>query len=315
MLKKIYLDKINYYNNPSNINKYKLKKYFIKLSGGATCTQNLEYDMSRTPSNCDRILYKSNILIPTNYGVYILNNLIRLSDHLLVYGEFLYNNKKGIIFTWNIAGEHSESNIQSGIAKLIIDFKLLDESLDYSYIIFCLQESSANDLLPKILINGLLSTNYKVSMECSHSLLGNYDVRLIIFHKIIGVKISQVQDYNTTLLPGISSTILNLESRFIKSLLNNKTCIAITIDDLTIISCHFPLDTTEKDMGNELRIKAMKQIKEQFKDSKNILLAGDLNFRIVDNKDQLTEYLKKNTKFTEFTPPLKEKTCKLKKCN
>jgi hypothetical protein len=317
-----YINKIEYYTNKckydnyDKYDKYKLKKYILKLGGGNFITHDcnkLIYNNKRTPSKCDRILYKSSNIKPTKYGVYYDNHLIRLSDHLLVYGEFTYNKKKGIIFTWNIAGIDSDSDIKSGIAKLLVDFGLL--SKHYDMIIFCLQESSS-DLFTKILVESLLPTEYKVSLDSCNSLLGNFDVRLIVFNKTIGMSLRQVSNYTTSLPLGLTSIKLNLEPNFFKSLLNNKTCVALTIDGLTIISCHFPLDTTKPDFGNDMRISAMRNIKEKFKDSKNILLAGDLNFRIVDNKDQLTEYLKnqKRTKFAEFTPPFNENTCKLETC-
>ncbi len=320
MSKKIYINKINYYSNKltegykydsSEFNKAKLQKYLIKIGGGKTiCNKEsleLEYDESRTPSNCDRILYKSEGSIKsTAYGVYSDNYLIRLSDHLLVYGKFNYNNSyhniNGIILTWNIAGIHSHTNIRSGLSKLILDLGLLDGTNDM--IIFCLQESSSNDIFPKILTDQL-SAKYEVLSESSKSFLDDFKVRLMVFYKKGLPKLIS------------SSSILNLEPRFPKSILNNKTCVALTIDGLTILSCHFPLDTKEKDFGNELRLDAMKKIKEEFKDSKNILLAGDLNFRIVDESDQLTTYLSNQSGplvFKEFEPKLTIKTCKLKTC-
>jgi hypothetical protein len=278
------------------MNHYKLKRYLIKLGSIETIYKKLKYDTSRIPANCDRILYKSKKINPIKYGVYYDNDLIRLSDHLLVYGEFKYNSYNCIIFTWNMANINNYNKI--GIAKLLVDFKLLEDK--YNMIIFCLQESSG-DLFIKILIESFLSTKYKVSINTSYSLLGNFDVRLIIFHKKCA---------------SLSGLKLNLEPNILKSFFNNKTCVSLTIDGLTIISCHFPLDTTKKDFGNDMRINAMRKIKEQFKDLKNILLAGDLNFRIVDDFDQLTKYLnnQKRFKFSEFTPALTEYTYKLETC-
>jgi hypothetical protein len=318
MGKTIYINKINYYTNKlknenTQFNKNKLKKYLIKLGGYNNISQPLEYDEKRTPSYSDRILYKSNHINPINYGVYYDNHLIRLSDHLLVYGEFTFNNKTGIIFTWNMGSGHTIRDKHKGIAKLIVDFELVNEEFDM--IIFCLQESVKCDAFPKLLIDGLVLTNYKVSIDTSSSLLDGFNVRLIVFHKTIGMDINKVEDYNVSLIPELSSRSINLESNIFKYLLRNKTCIGINIDGLTIISCHFPLNTKEKDLGNDLRINAFKKIKEEFKDSKNILLAGDLNFRIIDGDEQLTTYLKnQNDKvmFKEFEPELKEKTCKLK---
>ena len=322
--KKIYIKKIKYYsdkikNDKSEFNKLKLQKYLIKLGGGKIDCSNkklplkLEYDTSRTPSYCDRILYKSNKMKITNYGVYTDNPLIRLSDHLLVYGEFIFNGKKCIVLTWNIADANGHDIIVSGISKLIVDFGLL--SNNYEMIICCLQESSSNDEIPKILIREL-NIKYKISSESSESLLNNFNVRLIVFHLTEGLSVKSNTMDIKILHPNISSssTILNIEPRLFKSIANNKTCVGFTIDGLTILSCHFPLNTSEKDFGNDLRIQAMKQIKQHFSTSNDILLAGDLNFRMVDNNDQLKDYLKNDSTFKEFTPPLTIPTCKLNVC-
>ncbi len=334
----LYIKKINNYNdlikhNYKSLYQYKITKYLIKYGGGTNkldascqipnCLQH--YDETRNPSNCDRILYNGPNISVMDYGVYggerMKNHMIRLSDHLLVYGKFTYNNKPSIIFTWNIAKLHDELDLRCGIGKLLGDFLIL--SSDNEFIIFCLQESNSNDLFPRVLLGFLKKflPGYKVSFGMSESRKENFNVRLIVFHKTIGIDMDNISDYNTLLLPSLNPTIINLESRQEKALGQTKTAIGLTIDGLTLVSCHFPLDTDDKTsdnyLGNHLRIAALDKIKAAFKESKNIIIAGDLNYRNINNQDQLTTLLTNQTdtfKLQEFSPMLTERTCKLHKC-
>jgi hypothetical protein len=273
---------------------------------------NVEYDTKRTPSNCDRIIYRGDINV-SNYDVYLDNYLIRQSDHLLVYGEFIYNNKNSIIFTWNMGGLILK-DINNGLDKLVKDFNLLN----YDLIIFCLQESTDTDLFPELIVERL--KEFRISIATSHSLGKKFNVRLLVFDKTIGIKSSDIKlnpnaSLDECLHPSLIIRTANLETNPFKLIFNNKSLVSIKIDGLTILSCHLPIDTKLKDLGNQRRIKAIRKIKLMFKDESNLLIAGDLNFRIVDNKDQLTTYLKNQTclNMIEFTPELKIKTCKIKK--
>ncbi len=347
----IYIKKINYYNssiikNPNSSHIYKYNKYLYKyLSGGGNNLDSckisncsISYDNTRTPSNCDRILYKGRHITTNNYGVYggiqMNNDLIRLSDHLLVYGSFTYKTKDGnkpcILFTWNVGKNHNEPELRCGIGRLIKDFNLFSQKSEnnYEFIIFCLQESGINDLFPQILIEYFKQflPIYKVSSTISESINPNFNVRLIVFHKSIGIDINTIPinnkyNYNNILLSTIVPKKINVEPRLLKSLSFTKTALSLTIDGLTIVSCHLPLDvknhTENNYLGNNLRIEALNKIKSIYKDEKNIIIAGDLNFRRVNNKDQLTEYLSNqqdNFSLIEFTPELTERTCKLKTC-
>jgi hypothetical protein len=105
-----------------------------------------------------------------------------------------------------------------------------------------------------------------------------------------------------------------------KNILGTKAYVAIIIGDLTFVSCHLPIDTSIKDesnyLGNNLRINALKKISDDLRDHKNIIVAGDLNFRFVNElkeTDQLNELLLNFKTFKEFGK-LDIKTCKLKTC-
>jgi hypothetical protein len=302
----------------------------------------INYDKKRNPSNCDRILYKGNIK-PEIYNVYNDAGLVRLSDHLMVYGTFISNNKTGIIFTWNMAHLHNEYDINCGINKLFNSFTLEM----YDYIVFCLQESYPKDTFTKNIINKVHNDlnkrkkdKFKVCVKSANSLIKGFNVRLIVFSKTTGENIEKIiilesgtklsltdktYDYNNIIPIGVDSHVLNIEPRLIQSVGNTKSLVSIDIDGITFISCHFPLDTHDKTQDNylglELRIKALNKIKETFNSKPNIILAGDLNFRkILDSQtntiqDQLSLTLLKEdfNKFKEFGT-LTEPTCKLKEC-
>jgi hypothetical protein len=218
----IYTQKLLYYknkliNNSDDYNKnlYKLNKYKYKMKYYTDSECNipncaLQYDTNRNPSNCDRILYKGSGITPIKYDVYDDEGFIRLSDHLMVYSIFNYNNKKSIIFTWNIGVLHNEKDIKCGIQKLLNSFSLLNPNTEYEYIVFCLQESPDNDDFIKILIQ-LFNKTYKVSINSSESYT-QQNVRLVVFHKIIGTPLENVSNYKIQLNSDISTSVTYLGS-------------------------------------------------------------------------------------------------------
>ena len=294
---------------------HKIKKYVAKKE----CLLNnckITYDTKRTPSNCDRILFKG-LINPIDYNVYSDNPLIKLSDHFMVYGVFNFNNEKGIIFTWNIAKSHDENDIICGLDKLFNDKIKMDED----YIVFCLQESPMIDKFPNILVSKFLDTNYKVICNSSTSLSGQ-SVRLFVFNKKIGTNINDYNNCSRT-INGITSLVNYFDTKespvFIdikKQILGTKSYVSITINDITFVSCHLPIDTKIKTsdnyLGNNLRVNALKKIQNDMLSYENIILAGDLNFRISNDKDQLTILLQedKSISLQEFGT-LSVKTCKV----
>jgi exonuclease III len=327
----IYKQKIDYYQNMLNNNildihtnnlcKYKLNKYKMKLAKIEPIIDckllrcGLKYEENRNPSYCDRILYKGDIKI-SNYDVYE-SDFIKYSDHLMVYGIFSHNNEKGIILTWNIGKLHEDKDITCGINKLLTEFDLLKTEIDYDYIVFCLQESPDNDNFIKILVK-LFNKQYKVSINSSNSLTGQ-NVRLVVFHKVIGISLDKVSNYKIQLNKDIESRVKYLGSG-IKKILGTKAYVMIKINDITFISCHLPINVKIDDpnnyLGNNLRIDALNEIIKDLIDHKNVIIIGDLNFRNTpkDQKDQLKELLPNINEYKEFGTLLKH-TCKVISCD
>lgn len=325
----VYNQKIASYTNllsttKSESTKNKAQQKINKYIAKKQCILNkcvITYDTKRIPSNCDRILFKGTNIIPTSYSVYSDNSLIKLSDHLMVIGSFNFKEEVGIVLTWNIAKSHSEDDIICGIDKLFSDNIKMSED----YIIFCLQESPILDKFPNILINKFINTSYKIICNSSNSLSGQ-SVRLFVFNKKFGTDVNNFNSCSNTLV-GISSLINYFNTSespvFIdvkKHVLGTKSYVSITINDLTFISCHLPIDTkikTEENyLGNNLRVNALRKIQDDMLSNQNIIIAGDLNFRISNsntNSDQLNLLLEldKSINLKEFGV-LTTKTCKVK---
>jgi hypothetical protein len=332
----IYSQKLLYYknklvnNNSDDYNKnlYKLNKYKYKMKYYSdnncnipNCT--LQYNTSRNPSYCDRILYKGSSITPIKYDVYDDEGFIRLSDHLMVYSIFNYNNRKSIIFTWNIGTSHNEKDIQCGIQKLLDKFSLLNPNTEYEYIVFCLQESPDDDNFIKILIQ-LFNKEYKVSINSSESYT-QQNVRLVVFNKMIGTPLKDVSNYKVQLKGDIKWAVTYFGTPEKKA---KRTKAAVLINfrfnDITFISCHLPIDvniyTPDNYYGNNLRIDALNEIIQNNNNSNNVIIAGDLNFRIKpeDGKDQLNELFKGLEEYKEYKEfgilPEGKQTCKIVSC-
>ena len=86
--------------------KYKYLKLKEELYGGVeknTCKYTL---LKNKKANCDRIIYKTNNKITfLEYNVIDSNiyEILKLSDHKMIYGIFEYNNKKYMILSWNMS--------------------------------------------------------------------------------------------------------------------------------------------------------------------------------------------------------------------
>jgi exonuclease III len=331
----IYSQKLLYYknklvNNKSddyNKNLYKLNKYKYKMKYYSDSKCNipnctLKYDPLRNPSYCDRILYKGSSITPIKYDVYDDEGFIRLSDHLMVYSIFNYNNRESIIFTWNIGKLHSDKDIKCGIQKLLDFFSLLNPNTEYEYIVFCLQESPDDDNFIKILIE-LFNKKYKVSINSSKSHT-QQNVRLVVFNKMIGTLLENVSNYKVQLNSDILSSSVAYLGTLAKKFLGTKAAVLIKFKDIAFISCHLPIDVDiekpDNYLGNNLRIDALNEIIEANNNSNNVIIAGDLNFRIkpTDGIDQLNELFKGLEEYKEYKEfgilPEGKQTCKIVSC-
>lgn len=274
------------------------------------------YNKTRTPSFCDRIIYKGDIN-PLKYDSYV-DEIISRSDHNLVYGEFEYLNKKYILLTWNVAGKN-HTNINERTLSRLYD-QLLDKNFDY--LIFSLQELADTTTLKNQLKTLLEPKGYKCDSHEKQTILSlKFGVQLLIFYKPTEVTKQTGEIYKST-----TSHISSKDAKCFEFI-----CIKLYVlldlgNGLTIVACHLPVKPSDRQtLGNNNRINALKKIMNDVKNKQNVIIIGDLNFRIVqDNKEQLTEFLNSNDNklndiqiYKEFTSngePLKHPSCKLDTC-
>jgi hypothetical protein len=264
------------------------------------------YSSNRTPSYCDRILYKGVIKL-LDYNLYS-NKLISKSDHNMVYGKFNYNNENGIIFTWNMGGNwNDEKIIREGIEDI---YKNIISDDKYEYVIFSLQESHYNDPIIPELLEFFKNKNYKLICVSSNSLNPSFIVRLFIFSYEYGVDISENSKCNS-----ISGDNISVQ-KYHFNIIGTKSYVLISINDLTIVSTHLPINTKMKDYGLNKRVLALKKIIKDVKKFDNVIISGDLNFRIVDGVEQLIYLMKTDNDFKDYKEEklFNIKTCKMKTC-
>ena len=287
--------------------------------GGGECEYNI--NKSRAPSNCDRIIYKSNNIhfLENEYYVITKNefNLIQFSDHKMIYGIFNYYLENYMIISWNIgAFDHKfdkkyESYIKNHINKFINE---IIKKKNIKYLIFSFQESTKNSLFIQILKNMI---NEQLNMTLSKHILSNplfskFYVQLLVFTNK-KTKIDDSGYYNLQVNNYNEQNIINILIQSIKNLFGTKSYVYIKMNNLMIVSTHFPIDTKHKDLGNSLRKLALEEIDKKFKKDTNLIIIGDLNFRKLNNIDQLDDLLKENTDFKE-AGTLLDTTCKYNKC-
>jgi len=262
------------------------------------------YSYNRTPSYCDRLLYKGNIKM-LDYNLYS-NKLISKSDHNMVYGKFIYNNEKGIIFTWNMSIKHNVNLIKNGLED--INKNIISED-SYEYIIFSLQESHYNDPINSELLD-MFKNKYKLVCVSSNSLNPNFIVRLFIFSRKYGVDISKDTKCNSVYGENI------IVKKYHFNIIGTKSYVLISLNNLTIISTHLPVTTKLKDYGLNERVIALKKIVKDVKNYDNVIISGDLNFRIVDGVEQLEYLMKTDNDFKNYNEEklFNIKTCKMETC-
>jgi hypothetical protein len=309
------------------------------------------YEKKRIPSFCDRILYKGSIS-PTNYGTILARKLCG-SDHLLVFGEYVHNDKNGILLTFNIdkLDKDIKNNvlIEETLKKIII--KITKNKNDYiDNVVLCFQESSSNPNLNTI-IKSLVDNinketddihkkfNFKQNKEdvvdnpnkqytfthSESSSWTNQNSRIYIIYSTN--KIQEKIEKTDEKQPEILKT--KYLGNFGQIIAGSKAAVGISFNNICYICCHLPIDVTKKKeddenyMGNDLRKDALINIIKKFNnnDCENVILLGDLNFRIYkknnEDIDQLKNFLleekeKKSllSNYKEFGD-LKIKSCKI----
>jgi len=317
------MDNQNYIKYQKYKNKYLNLKNQIGGGDNDNCYYNI--DDSRAPSNCDRIIYKSNYINFIDYKVISEREfqLIKFSDHKMIYGTFYYNNDQYMIISWNISAfDHKfdkikyEIYIKSNIETLINN----TIKTNNKYLIFSFQESTKNSLFIEILIKMITYTlnmkllKRKIS-EPNPLFFSKYCVQLLVFTTYTdnitkidsGYSNLQVNNY-------VGQSFMSKLQQTIKNFFGTKSYVYMKINDLMIVSAHFPIDTNDKkDLGNSLRILALNEIDNKFNKETNLIIIGDLNFRKLNKSDQLDELLKTKNNFIE-PKQLLDTTCKYNKC-
>jgi len=288
--------------------KYK-KKYIQLKTGGIKCKPTLS--SKRQKSNCDRLIYKgdSNIKF-SKYDVITENEFetIKFSDHKMIVGKFIYNEEKYEIYSWNMNTFDKKYN--DGYKDLLnnqISNYFKKNSIDSKYLIFSFQESIVNSLFIKTLIDFLKKLDIHLIKHVIYSSLldKNYTVQLLLFSTDIETEVKEFGKKKFMITDNIKDTI--------KSLAGTKSYVYLNINDLMIIGTHFPIDTKKTDLGNNLREIAFNKLQEEFKKYENLIIIGDLNFRNLNNIDQLDTLLEENQNFAEPSK-LKQPTCKYNNC-
>ncbi len=286
--------------------------------GGGECEYNI--NESKAPSNCDRIIYRSNNIHFIDYNIITKNefNLIQFSDHKMIYGIFNYNLENYMIISWNIgAFDHKfdkkyESYITSHINKFINE---IIKKKYIKYLIFSFQESTNNSLFIEILKN-MISEQLNMTLLkhiLSNPLFSKFYVQLLVFTNNENTTIDDSGYYNLQVNNYNEQNIINILIQSIKNLFGTKSYVYIKMNNLMIVSTHFPIDTKHKDLGNSLRKLALEEIDKKFKEDTNLIIIGDLNFRKLNNIDQLDDLLKEKTDFKE-AGKLLDTTCKYDEC-
>jgi len=261
----------------------------------------------REPSNCDRIIYKSGSDIKfSKYSVINDNKLetIKYSDHNMIFSKFKYANEQYLLLSWNMnAFDKDYTNIE--LLKTQIKNFFMNKLKNIKYLIFNFQESRKDSMFIQA-SKEVLFHDFKMNL-INHQLsypifIKNYYVQLLVFSTVPNVKIKESGYKNFIINTDIVNTI--------KSFFGTKSYVYININNLMIVGTHFPIDTTKSDLGNDLRLVAFKQISEHFTSYKNLIICGDLNFRNINNVDQLDSLL--DLQIYNFKEPskLKEPTYK-----
>jgi hypothetical protein len=254
--------------------KYKYLKLKEELYGGEKNEKNKKNSckytlLKKKKANCDRIIYKTNNKIKfLEYNVVDsdIYEILKLSDHKMIYGIFEYNNKKYMILSWNMSNfdvklnEDKQNYIKNNIIKFIKEFLIKKE---FDYLIFSFQESKKESFFIETLKNNLkIDFNNNHYYSKPNFLVKDYIVHLLVFSKLN----NQITDFGINNLQTHYKNKLFDIKQYIKNFLGTKSYVYIKIDELIIISTHFPIDNRKKkDLGNELRISAFNKIKDNFK--------------------------------------------------
>lgn len=298
--------------NPSHCDRILYISRGVKTNNKCTTISNLpsSYPDSNTSSNIINIKQ-------VEYNSFANDNIITQSDHDMVYSKYklqINNDAYNILFiTWNQANKKikfTESNYNNW--NTIMDLK------SQHVIILSQQESDSKDVMQETFIQVMEPKGFS-SYATSTGVLG-FHIRLTVLIK-----------------PNTGLTLLDKRSECTSKLLCTKAISGISFVKkinsdkcklmINFYGAHFPINTKKEDLGLSERKKALEQyasmVTKFHKNKKEVaniihtidIIGGDLNFRIVNNKDQLTEIIKNKSipELTELEPTFPP-TCKKTPC-
>ena len=302
---------------------------------------------ARNPSYCDRILYISKKVPTKNKCITIANlpgsnsdskdefnnnvinftqtdynsfadEIVAQSDHDMVYSKYklqINNDTYNILFiTWNQANRIINFNE--------LEYTKWDRDMDLKsqhVIILSQQESDSKDVMQETFIQLMEKKGF--SAHATSAGVMKFHIRLTVLIKPeTGLTFLDKRSECTSKLL-CTKAISGIS--FIKKINNDKCKLMINF-----YGAHFPINTKKTDLGLSERNKALTQyasmITKFHKNKKEVaniihtidIIGGDLNFRVINNKDQLTTIIKDNKilpglteEIPTFTPTCKKVEC------
>lgn len=274
------------------------------------------YEEKRIPSFCDRILYKGDSISILNYGTILVSKLCN-SDHLLVFGEFEFNGKTGLIITFNIDKYDKKTENINDIKETLetILIKIYGENnKQFDYVVFSFQESATSNNLEEIIKSIIDDINLKNQQTSSISnLFKNPQKDFTYVHSASESWTNQnsrifVLYSGSNLSPKPSELSKIYLGSWGQYLAGSKAAVGFNVDGICFVCCHLPIDTNKKVqdvdyMGNNLRIDALKIITEKLKECPNVIISGDMNFRVYKDNNGTGNEIEQLTKLVESNPP------------
>jgi invasion protein IalB len=293
-------------------------------SSAGQCEVSQRYNLKRTPSYCDRMLYtpkgewqmkKYQVLVPdprfASSGVFH-------SDHDIVAGEAVARNSNDrmLIVTFNCEGMKVPPVGHWGELFKFIETKMNKALSTYSAIVFCLQESGMRNPL-KFHLQSYLGSTHQTHSSDTMSVPFAFSVRCIVALKMDRYRSARVSTKSVCLKVGCvksgASVVVRPQD-------------ARDGPGFVAVSAHLPFSPKSSNLGfEERKIALQKLYRTLLVPHLDLwgLVGGDLNFRVstLNRKNELTGFLRNigGSKFQEFASPgtpggLTSPTCKLRKC-
>jgi hypothetical protein len=191
-----------------------------------------------------------------------------------------------LISVRKVSSETIERIRNQGVINLLTNLSTFQPFKEISEEIIQLIVNKINNK-ESINLTDVFTSNITYTLSHSESLSHtNQNSRIIIIHDIQEKKLTG----GIKIIPPI---YLGNIGQYIAG---SKAAVGIVLDNICYICCHLPIDTSIKKednnyMGNSLRIRALRDILNKIISYDNVIISGDMNFRIykennIDN-DQL----------------------------